>query len=87
VLLEGYQENPDSEEIVLALQKFERENKHYKDALRILTESVDKIESEKVHMQTVQLHREIGDLPRALTLVNEALAKYRSFYKLWLIKA
>jgi pre-mRNA-processing factor 6 len=38
-------------------------------------------------MQTVQLHREIGDLPRALTLVNEALARYRSFYKLWLIKA
>lgn len=32
VLYEGFKEHPDSEDIVLALQKFERENKNYEAA-------------------------------------------------------
>lgn len=36
VLMEGYQNNKDSEDIVLAIQKFERENKNYKAAEKIL---------------------------------------------------
>jgi hypothetical protein len=47
---------------VLALQKFERENKHYKDALRILTESVDKI----VKKYTCKLFNCIGKLATCL---------------------
>jgi hypothetical protein len=31
--------------------------------------------------------REIGNIDEALKLVEEALSKYRSFFKLWLIKA
>ena len=29
MLNEGYNQHPDSEELVLAIQKFERENKNY----------------------------------------------------------
>lgn len=38
-------------------------------------------------MQSIQLHREINNIEKALLLVNEAIKIYRNFYKLWLIKA
>jgi hypothetical protein len=38
-------------------------------------------------MQLVQLLREIGNIDKALELVEEGLQKYKGFHKLWLIKA
>ena len=35
-LMEGYSKHPDSEDIVLAIQKFERENNNYAQAEKIL---------------------------------------------------
>ena len=38
-------------------------------------------------MQAVQLQREIGNIEKAMTMIEEALKKYNNSYKLWLIKA
>ena len=87
VLWDGFEKHPDSEDIALAIQKFERENKNFKEAERVLTTSLENIQSERVAMQYVQLQRDIGNLPKALDLVSQYLTQYRTFFKLWLIKA
>lgn len=53
ILLSGYKEHPDSEDIVLAIQKFERENGEYDKAEKILLKAKDEIPSERVAMQAV----------------------------------
>ena len=55
VLNEGYKEHSDSEDIVLALQKFYRENRNYAAAEQILEKARSTIHSEKIHMQAIQL--------------------------------
>jgi len=38
-------------------------------------------------MQSVQLQREIGNIEKAMQLVQDGINKYPNSYKLWLIKA
>jgi hypothetical protein len=47
--MEAYQEHPDSEQIILALQKFERENKNYDNALNIILKGAH-IDSQSISM-------------------------------------
>lgn len=71
----------------MAYQKFLRETRNYPAAEIILLKATQDIPSEKIHMQAVQLKREIGDKDGALILLEEGLIKYKGAYKLWLIKA
>ena len=39
-------------------------------------------------MQSIQLKRELGDIESAFKVCNQVIVKdYRSFHKMWLIKA
>jgi hypothetical protein len=60
---------------------------NYQSAEKILDEAREVIPSDKIHMQAVQLQREVGNIEKALQLVNEGLLKYKAAYKLWIIKA
>jgi hypothetical protein len=54
----------------LALQKFERENKNYKSADTLLDHAQTVVDSERVFMQAVQLQREIGNIEKAMKLIE-----------------
>ena len=48
--MEGYKRHPDSEDLVLAIQKFFREIRNYHEAENILEEGRKNIESERIAM-------------------------------------
>jgi hypothetical protein len=87
VLYEGYTlHGSDSADIVLALQKFERETRNYAAAEKVLNEA--EVEDPRVVMQAVQLQREIGNVEKASQRIEEAIASYgKEEWKMWLIKA
>ena len=62
VLKDGLTEHPDSEDIVIALQKLMREQKEYERAKEVLEDTLAKYPTERIWMQAVQLRRETGDL-------------------------
>lgn len=87
VLNMGLHNNEDEEEIYLALVKLYKQKLQYDEARELLIKGRQKCDSDRIWMQSVQLEREVGDIPSAVKLLNTAIEKYSTFYKLYLISA
>ncbi|ORX53507.1 hypothetical protein DM01DRAFT_1383543 [Hesseltinella vesiculosa] len=86
ILAEAIRANPDSEQIWLAAVKVESESKEYDKARTVLEVARKQSGTARVYIKSVQLERQMGEFDRCLALLDEALAKYPTFDKLWMIK-
>ena len=89
VLRDEYEKNPESEHLCLALQKLLRAESQFLEAEELLKRGIaGKFEnSQRVWLQAVQLQRQLNNHQQALVLVNQALEKFSTNFKLWLMKA
>jgi pre-mRNA-processing factor 6 len=86
VLERAFAQNPNNEDIWLAAVKVEAENGESEAARMLLERARQEAKTERVWKKSVVLERELGDNQRALGLVNQALAIYPKFDKLWMMK-
>ncbi|KAI9303749.1 PRP1 splicing factor, N-terminal-domain-containing protein [Cunninghamella echinulata] len=86
ILREAFEANPNSEQIWLAAVKVESENQEYERA-RILLENARKQSgTERVWMKSAMLERQMKNYKECVQLLEEGLAIYPTFDKLWMIK-
>lgn len=86
ILSLAFQANPNSEEIWLAAVKLESENSEYERARRLLAKARSSAPTPRVMMKSVKLEWSLNNLDVALNLLNEAIEKFSTFSKLWLMK-
>ncbi|KAJ3223282.1 hypothetical protein HK099_001323 [Clydaea vesicula] len=86
ILEEAYSANQSSEDIWLAVIKLEVETGNFKEGREFLEKAREKTNSRKVWMKSAMLERQLGNFDVALKLLDEALVKFPSFEKLWMIK-
>lgn len=86
VLERAFAQNPNNEDIWLAAVKVEAENGESEAARMLLERARQEAKTERVWKKSVVLERELGDNQRALQLVNQALAIYPKYDKLWMMK-
>ncbi|KAI8344399.1 PRP1 splicing factor, N-terminal-domain-containing protein [Chlamydoabsidia padenii] len=86
ILEEAFKANPNSEQIWLAAVKVESENQEYVRARGLLEIARKQSGTERVWMKSVMLERQMGDYDQCLTLLDQGLALYPTFDKLWMIK-
>ncbi|KAJ3198693.1 hypothetical protein HDU82_001110 [Entophlyctis luteolus] len=87
ILEAAFEANPNSEQIWLAAIKLEVETHEYVRAQLLLQKARTKADTDRVWMKSVMLERQLGNFDKAIELVNQALAKFPTFGKLWLIKS
>ncbi|KAJ3015521.1 UNVERIFIED_CONTAM: hypothetical protein HDU68_012692 [Siphonaria sp. JEL0065] len=87
ILESAFEANPNSEQIWLAAIKLEVETFEYGTAQLLLQKARTKADTDRVWMKSVILERQLGNLDKAMQLLDEALKKFPSFGKLWMIKA
>lgn len=85
ILVEAFDVNPNSEQIWLAAVKLEWETKEISRARMLLTKARDSASTERIWMKSALLEREIGAINDELTLLDEAIRRYPSFYKYYLM--
>ena len=84
-----FQANPNSEEIWLAAVKLESENNEYDRARKLLHRARDPqrgAPTARVFMKSAKLEWGLGDLDKALDLVNQGLKRFDDYPKLWMMK-
>jgi len=86
-LEDAHKQLPESESVLLARQKLEKFVGNFEVAGDVLKEGREKIDTERVWMQSAILCREEGKDEEALAICDQAIQKFPSFHKLWLIKA
>ncbi|KAI8062681.1 PRP1 splicing factor, N-terminal-domain-containing protein [Gongronella butleri] len=86
ILTEAIRANPDSEQIWLAAVKIESEAHEYEKARTVLEVARKQSGTARVYIKSIQLERQMKEYDRCLALLEEAIAKYPTFDKLWLIK-
>ncbi|XP_066910794.1 pre-mRNA-processing factor 6-like [Clytia hemisphaerica] len=86
ILSLAFQANPNSEEIWLAAVKLESENNEDERARQLLTKARMSAPTARVFMKSVRLEWVLGNLRQAKEMLKEALRKYDSFPKLWMMK-
>ncbi|KAJ3089722.1 Pre-mRNA-processing factor 6, partial [Physocladia obscura] len=87
VLEAAFEANPNSEQIWLAAIKLVVETGELARAQILLQKARGKADTDRVWMKSVMLERQLGNRDKALSLVAEALQKFPTFAKLWMIKA
>eukprot|EP01038_Epipyxis_sp_PR26KG_P008362 gene8362-11314_t len=85
VLLEAFDVNPKSEQIWLAAVKLEWENNELIRARLLLSRARDRAPSERVWLKSALLEREMGEHVEELKLLDEAIQKYPTFFKFYLM--
>jgi pre-mRNA-processing factor 6 len=83
--MDAFAANPDSEQVWLAAVKLEWENDERDRARVLLTKARDRAPSPRVWMKAALLERECGDYDAELRLLDEALTKYATFAKFYLM--
>lgn len=86
ILESAFAANPNSEEIWLAAIKLEVETGEYERARELLRSARSKADTERVWMKSALLERHLSKNKEALDLLEEALKKFPSFPKLWMMK-
>ncbi|KAJ1029241.1 hypothetical protein NDA18_002566 [Ustilago nuda] len=85
VLIRAFDANIGSEKISLAAAKLESENGQLIAAGKLLERARVEVGSERVWMKSVVFERDHGSPQRAMELVQEAMTKFASFDKLYMI--
>ena len=86
ILEQAFEANQQSEEIWLAAVKLESENNELLRARQILARARTSASSPRVMMKSAKLEWCLGDLENALKLLDEGLAKYPRYPKLWMMR-
>ncbi|KAJ3045896.1 hypothetical protein HDV00_006162 [Rhizophlyctis rosea] len=86
ILEEAFKANPNSEQIWLAASKLEVETGEHHRAQVLLRNARQKADTQRVWMKSAVLERQLGNADEALALCDQALAKFPTFEKLWMIK-
>ncbi|EGB04589.1 hypothetical protein AURANDRAFT_38946 [Aureococcus anophagefferens] len=84
-LMDAFATNPDSEQVWLAAVKLEWENDERDRARVLLARARDRAPSPRVWMKAALLERECHDYDAELRLLDEALDKYATFAKFYLM--
>lgn len=87
IIHQAFTANPNSEQIWLAAVKLESENDEYERAQFLLKNAREKSGTERVWMKSAVFERQMKNFEAALAMLDEALAKYPTFDKLWMIKS
>jgi pre-mRNA-processing factor 6 len=85
ILVEAFDANPNSEQIWLAAVKLEWENKEYVRTRALLSKARTRSPTDRVWMKSALLEIEVGDTITALALLDEALEKYPTFAKCFMM--
>jgi pre-mRNA-processing factor 6 len=85
ILVEAFDANPNSEQIWLAAVKLEWENNELARARMLLAKARDRASTERVWMKSALLEREVGDIPAELALLDQAISRYPSFAKYYMM--
>ncbi|KAI9593347.1 PRP1 splicing factor, N-terminal-domain-containing protein [Syncephalis fuscata] len=86
VLSEAFKANTNSEQIWLAAIKLESENGEYDRARVLLEKAREQANTQRVWMKSVVLERQHGRTEEALKMLDEALKRFPTFDKLWMIR-
>ncbi|TIA68703.1 hypothetical protein E3P91_03963 [Wallemia ichthyophaga] len=86
VLGDAFNANPSSEAVWLAAVKLEAENNEIKNARMLLNKARLQSSTERIWMKSAVFERQHGNSIEALKCVNEALTKFPTFDKLYMIK-
>jgi pre-mRNA-processing factor 6 len=85
ILMDAFAANPNSEQIWLAAVKLEWENNEIERARLLLSKARDRASTETVWLKSALLARERGDVDETLALLDEAIAKYPTFAKFYMM--
>jgi len=85
ILNAAFAANPDSEEIWLAAVKLESENNEYERARLLLTKARERAGTARVWMKSAKLERQLGNRKREEEMLVEALKKYTTYPKLYMM--
>lgn len=86
VLGDAFNANPSSEAVWLAAVKLEAENNEIKNARMLLNKARLQSGTERIWMKSAVFERQHGDKAEALKCINEAITKFSTFDKLYMIK-
>ncbi|KAK9898421.1 hypothetical protein P389DRAFT_166923 [Cystobasidium minutum MCA 4210] len=86
ILGDAFAANPDSEQIWLAAVKLEAENNELEAARRLMLRARTVAGTDRIWMKSAVFERQHSTLDEALNTVNEALVKFPTFDKLYMIK-
>lgn len=86
VLARAFSLNPNNEEIWLAAVKLESENNEYDRARGLLSKARREAPTGRVYMKSAKLEWSLGNISEALKLLNESIALYPTFAKLFMMK-
>lgn len=90
VLSESFEANKNNEEIWLAAIKLEAENEEYDKARKLLERALKEAPTARVYMKAARLEWALGlktnNYDRARQHLNDAVVKYPTFPKLWMMK-
>lgn len=85
ILTEAFAANPDSEPVWLAAAKLEWETGEVERARVLLRRARDRAPTDRVYMKSALLERECRNFDDALDLIEEGIAKYPTFPKLYMM--
>lgn len=85
ILVEAFAANPNSEQIWLAAVKLEWENNEIERARILLTKARERASTETVWLKSALLAREREDVEEELALLDQAIAKYPTFPKYYMM--
>ncbi|PFH56884.1 hypothetical protein XA68_15823 [Ophiocordyceps unilateralis] len=86
VLKRAFQHNPNNEDIWLSAVKLEAENGDTSQARQLLAIARDQAPTDRVWMKAVVFERVQGQTESALDLVLQALSRFPTAPKLWMLK-
>ncbi|KAJ9103855.1 hypothetical protein QFC21_002317 [Naganishia friedmannii] len=86
ILTEAFEKNPDSESIWLAAAKLASETGQTEAAMQLLAKARKEADTDRIWMKSAMLERQIGKPDEALQTLEEAIKKFPSFDKLYMIK-
>lgn len=85
ILMQAFDINSKSEQIWLAAVKLEWENKELQRARLLLNKAREFASSERVCLKSILLERELNEVDVMISLLNQSISKYPSFFKFYLI--
>jgi len=85
ILTNAFAANPNSEAVWLAASKLEWETGEIERARVLLQRARERAPAARVYMKSALLEREEKDFKEALRLIDEGIAKYKTFAKLYMM--
>jgi pre-mRNA-processing factor 6 len=86
IMVNAFSSLPDSEQIWLAAIKLEVETGEFERGRALLKSAREKANTKKIWMKSALLERQLGNHTEALSILEQAIAQYPAFDKLWMMK-